>query len=328
MMGILLYHYYYHSQLYDLYTINSYKSLFNFLMSRLFSMGGRISNLIFFIISGYYSVKNSHLRYTHIFKLIAEMYFYSVIIAIIAYYGLGEEIQMSYVLLPILYGQKFMVEYIQLFFLFPFFNQLEINLDKRKHLTLIIILFAFIYVLPIGWNYETTDYLLCYIIGGFIRLHMKREYFDGKMFKVFAIVAYSLFFGPIFVTGFYGYSHKLSETTKGYAVIFRDMSTIPCLMAAIVTFTIFLTFNFHNRIVNNIASCVPAVYLIHENNYLINWIWWKWSPAVHYFDSWSFVIHALIKTTIIFVFCYLVDQGRCILFSLCKNIAKSQKKQV
>ena len=81
---------------------------------------------------------------------------------------------------------------------------------------------------------------------------------------------------------------------------------------------------FYNKLINIISGSVLAVYLIHDNPLVRNYIWWTVSPNIHQIGSNHIFIHMAEKVLIIFILCTVIDL--CRIWILEKPIEKLVKK--
>ena len=67
---------------------------------------------------------------------------------------------------------------------------------------------------------------------------------------------------------------------------------------------------FHCKFINLISGSVLAVYLIHDNPLVREFIWWTVSPNINQIGSNHIFIHMAEKVLIVFAACVLTDQCR------------------
>ena len=67
---------------------------------------------------------------------------------------------------------------------------------------------------------------------------------------------------------------------------------------------------FHCKFINLISGSVLAVYLIHDNPLVREFIWWTISPNIDLIGSNHIFVHMIQKVLFVFVTCVVIDQIR------------------
>lgn len=120
MIMIIMHHYVIHSGF-----VNIPISL-NKLVTMMFSIGGKVGVNLFIMISGYY-ILNSKIRIKKVLKIVFEVYFYSILILILACAFCREEVNAKMIIksfLPITYELYwFVTPYIWLYILTPYITK-------------------------------------------------------------------------------------------------------------------------------------------------------------------------------------------------------------
>ena len=159
------------------------------------------------------------------------------------------------------------------------------------------------------WSFSNFDFfLVMYVIGAYLRL-----YFVGKVkYKniinfIGLISSMVLMILSSFVITFVAYFLK-SDVILHKAMYFREMYTILSVCCAVFAFLFFLNINLYNKYINYMSKSIFAIYLIHDSNILRPIIWEKLFPNINYL---SFpYMHLIIKVSVIFMLCLLVDSVR------------------
>lgn len=312
-------HYYAHGIAYAMapFTLETYS--FRILILQLISFGADIANDIFIIITGYYMI-HSKVSGKRILRLMAEMFFYSWMIALV-FYGTGMEpfswegVMAS--LLPIWSGYGWFVTcYMILCLLIPFLNPFLKTLDQKAFLKLLLILFILRFVAPVlgaktFWN--TTQgleqFIFLYFIGAYIRLHgFQAKLLQNKRnWRMLLVLSVGIWVFVVIGTAALAYRHQdnelIANTTQYYPIFSVIISTI--------LFVVVLGIKpFYSRMVNTISSSVLAVYLIHDHPLVRNFIWWTISPNINQIGSNHIFVHMTQKVLVIFILCVVIDQCR------------------
>ena len=292
----------------------------NLILKTIFGCFGCIANNIFLLITGYFLVK-SNVNYKKIIKLILEMFFYSIVIDIIFY---GFKIvpfdikNFAKSLLPIIYGNWFCVYYIILYLLIPYINMFVRKIKKEDFRNCLITLIFLISIIPTitnnGWKVENHSlFILSYCLGAYIRLY-PIKIFDNNKFNIKILIIILLLcslgvstfvlIGKILNIDFF--IHNARYFMQGNYSIFN-------IMMALFIFFIFKNINVKSNLINEIASSVLGIYLIHDNDVIRNWLWNVFFPNAKYINSNLFFLHMIIKVIVIFSTCLIIDKIRIFL---------------
>ncbi|MBQ8856898.1 MAG: acyltransferase [Lachnospiraceae bacterium] len=316
-------HYYAHGIAYAMapFALETYSP--RILALQLISFGADIANDIFIIITGYYMV-NSTIKGKRIAKLFGEMLFYAWVIALVFHLtGLTEFTQESLLktLLPFWSGENWFVTcYILLCLLIPFLNPFIKTLEQKSYVKLLAILFAIRFIAPMlgtktFWStaHGLEQFILLYFIGAYIKLHgFQTKLLQNKWsWRIILILLVTLWFAVSAGTTFLGIrtqNNELIADTTRYFPIFSILIS-PVLLIVVLGLK-----PFYSKFINLISGSVLAVYLIHDNPLVRNYIWWTVSPNINQIGSNHVFIHMIQKVLIVFVVCVLIDQCRLWLF--------------
>lgn len=267
---------------------------------------------LFMLISGYFMVKRKEASMLKILKLLLDVAFYGVIM-----YGISVAIGLNTfsitglvkAAVPMLAGYRwFVVAYIVVYSLSPFINTTLQHLSKHSYLTLLLIYFVFFSLWPSflphppldDYGYSFNHLIFVYLIGGYIRLHMK----NVKL--AYCIVALVLCFAAttaIFCLD--GVSIPFVSTLFFYNTAYNSVFV---LGASIALFLMFTKLSFSNRAVNVLASSAFAVFLMHGDYNMMGYLFSEvFHMAVVYTLPIWFLIFPLYMAFIYLVFA-LIDQ--------------------
>lgn len=326
-------HYYAHGIAYAMAPFTPENFSLRILAMQLISFGADIANDIFIIITGYYMI-NSTVKGRRVLKLILEMLFYSWVIAFVFHVtGLKaltlEEIKTA--LLPFWAGENWFVTcYILLCLLIPFLNPLLKNLEQKSFVKLLLILFVIRFIAPIletktfwSTSHGLEQFIFLYFIGAYIKLHgFQAKILQNKWsWRILLVIAVGLWFAVTAgtaITGMRTQNGELIAQATQYYPIFS------VLISSILLVTALGFKPFHSRIINLVSSSVLAVYLIHDNPLVREFIWWTVSPNINQIGSNHVFVHMAQKVFVVFVVCVLIDQ--CRIWLLEKPFEKLFKK--
>lgn len=314
----------------------------NMVLLEVLSSGGKLGVNLFVLITGYFMI-SSTFKVKKLLWICVETVFYSIVIMLVFYITGIYDFNVSLTLVsifPLIYNLYwFATVYVMLYIMIPYIN-LFINLiNKKQHRNLIFILITLWSIVPtftagsvyfsyLGW------FISLYIIASFIRLHDNGTFNKKKMIYVF-ISSYSLIILSIIVLNIIGetFPFVLDHTTY--------FSNINNLLILISTISLFQIFNYtnipSNKIINKLAQSMFAVYLIHDNVFMREFLWQR----VFVFDSsisqLGLLLYSFLSSLIVFMLCIIVSMllsrsikkiYHFILYLLEKNSEKLKYKKI
>lgn len=330
MLLVIAHHYVVNSGVSSNWTAGVYTS--NAALLIFYGMWGKICINSFVMITGYFMCK-SRLTWMKVFKLIAEVYFWKLILTFVfAFSGcMGLKDIVSGLVFPFRdIGGGFTASFIAMYLFIPFINRLLFALDKKSLLKLIgLLLFLFTFCTTFLASttafYEVGWYMTLYLVAAYIRLYPARWMGDHKSATLFLVacvltsvasVAFLMLASSVLGLGDHAY----------YFVV--DSGKI---MAALTGCAIFLFFNTleigYIPAINKIASTVFGVLLIHTNSDAMRkWLWQDVFNVSGLYQSCGIFELALASVgivLIVFCACSALDMLRIVLFEkpLFKRIA-------
>lgn len=228
-----------------------------------------------------------------------------------------------------IYSYWFVRHYIVLYLLSPFINILIDNLDKKKHLKLLIICFITFSLLPYLTNglfvensgYNFFNFVFIYLIGAYFKkypINIKNKFkFRLSMIGIF-LIAFILNVCSYFIFTDYeinnGVINLLRNNISNYCTCYSNPLII---IQTIAYFLFFYSLDIKNKFINFVSSLTFGIYLISDNN-------WSRSIIYNYMNlnnslvySRRYVLYLLLLAICIFVFCAIIEFIRQELF---KNI--------
>lgn len=318
MFWVLLGHYYVLSEYSTVDTIS-----FNWIGMQFLGAWSKVAVDIFVIITGYFLV-NQNFRWNKILKLLSCTYFWGIAVLIFAL-GLGISVKTDYIyksLFPLTPLNWFARSYLLLYISIPLFNKL-INKVNQIQLGLIIVgLTTLFYIIPTlistfisGGGYLTSYFTFgtMYMIGAYIQ-----KYGNFKLNKISIYVGTTSSF--LIIASIIWNDYHMS-TQADIMYLAHKGNSIVGLLAAIGIFTVFKNLKCkYNRWINILASTTFAVYLIHNNPIISDWLWNTVVYADRYLESPFFLLHMLGVTTLIFGVCSILELMRLRIAKYCNNI--------
>lgn len=312
-------HYYAHGIAYAMAPFAPENYSLRILVLQLISFGADIANDIFIIITGYYVV-HSTMKGKRILKLIMEMLFYAWGIALV-FHVTGLETftaeSLKAALLPFWSGENWFVTcYILLCLLIPFLNPFIKTLDQKSFVKLLVILFVIRFIAPlldtkVFWStsHGLEQFILLYFIGAYIRLHGFQTKFLQNKWSWRAILLLLIGFWFAVTTGT-AISGMRTQNPELIAKVTRYYPVFSILISSVLLIVALGLKPFYSKIINLISGSVLAVYLIHDNPLVREYIWWTVSPNINQIGSNHIFIHMTQKVLIVFAVCVLIDQCR------------------
>lgn len=324
------------------------------------SMFGRAACSIFALISGYFlihaDVSNHRRHYRKMLPLVIEMFFYSVLLwLVMAWRGVAPFTFRAGLraLLPVLTGNWYVVYYLVIFALLPFLNPYLQSLSRKQYTGLLGILYLIWSVIPTvthfptalkiavfadNWWYGNLDFfVILYLTGAYIgrflqeqrSAEQQRQYPNSLNALVMAV---SIAVMVLSVWGFdaAGIALRSSNLVQN-ANYLMAYNSVPAVCFAVSAFLFFRRLHFKSRLINKMAGSVLGIYLIHDNEYVRDFIWTIWLPNRDYLQK--PYMHAAMKILVVFGACLLIDLiqratiGRLVKHLMRKLSDRDQKAQ-
>lgn len=264
-----------------------------------------ISINVFMLISGYYGIR---LRIKSLLNMIGMVMFYAIASTWLTYLLMRGEVNLYGAiccLFPVSHNYYYWFAscYIFLMLLSPLLNKGLDGLSQKQYIWVIL---SLIYMNCIsGWllrnylinltGFSAMQLIFMYIIGHAIRkleIHLKIS------IKSLVLIYLATSLLPIFL----------------YRIPYiKDLGTYnnPLdVLKSVAVFCIFLKFSFHNKLINYVARCVFACYLIQEGMlgqavYKLQYEYWKQTQ-----NTLTFWCFAIVCTIVIFIVAIIIEPIR------------------
>lgn len=291
----------------------------------------------FVLITGYFQVK-SKFKLNKVVDIWLKVIFYSISIYIVLLifnqvdFNMKDTIKSFF---PIITNEYWFVNcYLLLYILSPFINKMIYQLSKKDLKKLIIFLLIvfclFPSILPSAFVLDTTRgygiiwFVILYLTGAYIRLHMKSSFQNKKNLILFFIINCLSFCLVLAIQCICDSIHvsDISERLYNYNFIF-------VFLASLFLFLYFKNINIkNNKLINLVFKLSPlvfGVYIIHEQVVLRGTLYLNilnldclWNNPL------QFVIIPLI-TIVIFLVCILIEK---ITQGTIQNVIKIKFKKI
>ena len=308
-----------------------------------------VSVNLYVMISGYFLI-DSRFTLRRLVKLWCEVFFYSVLVAVICLLcGIADRgtylnfFNLQYFCLPVVNKHYWFASSYLLMYLFsPLVGTAVKKMSKQQHLTMIAALLCLISLpkslvpaeLAIDDHGLSILWFLClYIIAAYIRLHgIPFLQSTKKCLLCYGISAALIPAGMLLVGGLRnmvlesaaeaaakGEAFRLGFLDQGFAYLLTtmdDYNHILVLCASVGLFCFFVNLKMKkNPVTDVLARIAPytfGVYLLHEH-LLLRYTWPQWLGVNKTYGA-ARILHMLLSVLIIFIVGILVDALRSILF--------------
>ncbi|MDD6305781.1 MAG: acyltransferase family protein [Clostridiales bacterium] len=260
------------------------------------------TNLIFMMISGYFSMR---FNLEKLIKLDLCIIFYDLLFMFLTgNFGLKTLITCF---LPITFENHWFVSCYFVIALFSgFLNQIPEKLNRTSFRNLLLLLLFVFYVMPTVFFHEliedTGKGVVCmtimYLVGRYIRLYYSEHHFRKTYLAV-------IFFVTTLVAATLNYA---LTTVKGVfmGMYCRDNS-IFIVITAVCLFLFFREFHFTNRIINHLALSVVFLYCIEG---YMRQIFNRFTDLPSHVNDWYFVGEVLIYAIGVLAACLALHEAR------------------
>lgn len=307
----------------------------------------------YILVSGYFQ-HDKKFSINKVFSLIVMAWFYKVIIAGIIY-SLNihdfSALEIIKILSPIEFQNNwFLIVYISMYIISPYMNILIEKLSQKEHRKFIIILFVLFTIIPTitaqntfsNTGFSLIHFMYLYIVGAYLK---KYPISENNHFKHYSnskkrLIFISLFlFLATFNFLIYQFSTQIQSITKSNTINYIANEMIknlfyyqnPILIfQSICYFLFFETLSFKNKTVNKIATLIFSVYIIHENPFVIKYMYkiLKINTGKMIYGN-KILIRMVLATIVVMVICLIIELIRVKIFTTIRYLIlkiKANKK--
>lgn len=276
---------------------------------QLLSIGGKVGVDVFVLISAFF-LSGRPQTLLGALKIIPQVWFYSIVIMLIFYFTKGASLKdVVTSLIPIDYW--FVNVFILMGLCSPLINKAIDNIDRKNHLTFIIVTTILLNIPAISVLIGKLGlFVYLYLISFYIRKHMMHV-------KVSNLLLLSLIFisGLMIAIsiGILDHIHPRVTTLKN-PLYFASEYSIFVLVISVSLLILFKGFNIKNSvIVNTISGSMLGVYLIHDNQFMRPYIWEVLLNVNSSINSDGIYLISIISISGVFIACILIELSRKVL---------------
>ena len=318
MLLIVAHHYVVNSGLMDVMEQDplSGKSLFYYW----FGMWGKTGINCFVLITGYFMCQSS-ITIRKFLKLLLQIEFYKIVIYAIFVLSGYEAFSLKGLAVAVLPAYRIGTNFVSCFLFFylciPFLNTLIRNLDKKKHLGLLVLclvvytLFGTFPKLHVTMNYVSW-FCVLYVLASYVRMYgiitppnQPRTSLWGWLTLGAALVSIVSVITTLYL------NHSWGLSIHPYRWV-QDSNTLLAVITGVCSFMYFKDLHIsYSPFVNTVGSCTFGVLLIHANSDTMRqWLWKDLLDNAGNYSSETFILHAILSVLLIFILCAAMDYVR------------------
>lgn len=278
----------------------------------IFGAWGKTGINCFMLITGFFMCK-SNITIKKFIKLVAEVLFYKIVIALIFIItGIGtiKDIIDAFLIVRTI-DKNFTACFLMFYLLIPFINILLKNINKTQHVKIMAIL-AFMYVVcgtipkfNVSFNYVSW-FVFIYLVAAYLRFYVTKEHKWGIMTLGFIILAIV----SILVCLLIGQKY---DKQIAYAFV-SDSNTFLAFAISVCSFMYFKNLKIgYSKLINTIGGSTFGVLCIHANSDTMRD--WLWKCFLNVSSAYDFAFGKLVLFSIcsvigIFIVCIVIDVVR------------------
>ena len=271
------------------------------------SLGGKIGVNSFVLLTGYLLVDRK-LKIKNLFKIWIDVFFYSItILGFFYFYDKSYIPEIKFFIFPITYCLYwFITFYFIMYIILYFFNIQLYNIERKIYLKFIIILIIFWSILSsfpntnLGYS-EVLWFILLYLIGGYIKLYIKKIR-NKYPYLFIGIILYFIVFIRVIT------SHNVLELNEYIITPYIGMNNFFILLISIFLILFFSNLNMkYNKYINIVSSTTLGIYLIHDNPSVRTFLWTNYFKLFEITKSKYLILSSIKVIFIIFFICMVID---------------------
>ncbi|HFI0708579.1 TPA: acyltransferase family protein [Streptococcus suis] len=292
----------------------------NGLTSDFLYIGGKIGANLFIMLSGYLLCDCIY-KTERLLKIVLITLFYSIIglqIGLIVINDISV-IDIIKSFFPIITDRYwFVTTYFLILVFMPYLNY-AISVLKKEQLEFILLLgFVLWCFIPTFFNQDLNFsifvwFIFLYILGAGIKKY-KFLYLDTAKSFIMSVVLYLLIFLSIQLLKLCSLQNEFFET-KIY--FFTNSHSILVFFFTVFFFNGMLSLkSFTNYWVNKVAKATFAIYLIHDNDFIREWLWKDILKVNHFRNSSIFIWHYIFSILLVFFIGIILEILREVAFDI------------
>lgn len=275
----------------------------------------------FVMLTGYFMINKTEMRWRGVVKTWLQTLFYSVGITAVAFMAFDVPVPSTDVLKSILPIHQttywFVTQYLALLFLTPFFARLACTLDKRQYEWLLVVLFIFAFTLLYGTVYLKNMHLGFMVFVFFVAGYVRRYGVPGWWRRHAGLIVLVLWMGLAAMATVVNLWRWMHGGSSNFELLCTENNG-PVFFLALAVFVWFTVQKpWTSRLPNAIARLGKytfGVYLIHQHFFVDKPLW---TVAMNtYSKECPMILHCLLWSTLVFLACIGIDAIRAYLFRI------------
>lgn len=275
----------------------------------------------FVMITGYFMIDRTDMRWNGILKTWIQTLFYTIGIMLVTIIGFQQSIDNVKLLgsiFPIHQASYwFVTQYIALLFLAPFFARLVNSLNKGQYQWLLIVLFVMTFTLLYGTIYLTNMHLglmtFLFFVAGYIRKYSVPDWWKRHA-GTFVFLIWGIL---VFMATAVNVMRCMKSGKWGFELLATENNG-PVFFLALTVFVWFVERKPWTgklpKMVGSLGIYTFGIYLIHQNFYINDPLWTYAASTYH--GDYPMILHALVWALAVFVACSCIDYVRTLLFGV------------
>ena len=230
---------------------------------------GQLGNLIFLICSSWFLSRSSKVKPQKILKMIADVWFISVIWLIFCLVGridVGWKNVIRSFFPNIFTNNWFIPCYLILYAVHPFLNFIIEKANKKQavifSVTSLIMYFCVAYIYNAFFSNDLITFFIVYLIVGFLRKFGSRFCANKRLNVALLLFGTIGFIGIVILTEFLGTKIEILATMGKH---WNKNNSIFLFSIALAMFNLFNRVHFKSKIINYFSSLSLYIYVIHNN---------------------------------------------------------------
>ncbi|SDX69618.1 Surface polysaccharide O-acyltransferase, integral membrane enzyme [Ruminococcaceae bacterium YAD3003] len=292
---------------------------------------GTIGNNLFILLSGYFMINRQINISKQIVKIASEMIFIVFILMFISYIHIHHELIRSTVSIRSFNdGWWFAGYYLSIIIMAYIFNNiLSPKIDRKKHATLLLILFSIISFSYIrsAINKTIPDVIVTgvfiFMLGGYIRLYNPLKKIKSVLLVLTIVIVVLMMSGSYYLYSQGNINNAIFNKQISYNLVINGYSvySIPCVIIGVALFELFSRITIKNsNIINFIGSSTFIVYLLHDNSY--SWQWFfkvNWIELIYYKNYGMLILYIGLYVLVIFTLGIILYSIFSVIFKAASN---------
>lgn len=284
---------------------------------RLIAIGGKIGVDVFVLISGYFSVGSPSFKTSKPIKLWLQIFTYSAAAFLVFVLSGAQPFSVKALIthvLPVTFSHWWFASvFFVLYLVSPFLNKLLNSFDKKTYKRFIALLFVLWCLIPTltGQDMQCNNllwFVFVYSFAGYIRLYAGELKHKSSSYLLLSFALAMLTFTAVAAIEIF--SIKI-PVLKNYITFLYSMNRVPAFVCSVLMLLGFLKIDIGKKsFINIISSATFGVYLIHDEQYIREFLWGRVFKSAAYSGSRLLIPYTFLVVAAVFAGCVLIELAR------------------